>query len=115
MSEPRIDAITRSLARGLPRRRLLDTASRGLAALVVGLPPIASASASCRKLGRTCRANGDCCRGSACRGGVCRCKRHWSSCGGDDKCFPLLLDPRNCGTCGNICLLGAICESGTCL
>lgn len=108
-----IATAARSVAGASSRRRLLGASSGGLAALLGALLP-GPATASCRKLGRTCQTNGACCRGATCIDQHCRCRRHWDTCG-TDKCFPLLLDPRNCGTCGNICLNGALCQDGTCV
>lgn len=113
MAASRLDTAARSPAAASSRRRLLGAASGGLAALIGALRPV-PAAASCRKLGRTCQTNGACCRGATCIDQRCRCRRHWDTCG-TDKCFPLLLDPRNCGAGGNVCLLGAICQDGTCV
>ena len=113
MTEARIDTLARSAAVGWSRRRILGAATVGLAALLGRLQSRDSAAASCRKLGRTCRTNGACCRGATCVNGYCRCRRDWATCG-TDKCFPLRHDDRNCGACGNVCLLGATCVDGTC-
>jgi hypothetical protein len=110
MHEQRIDRIARHLVGTLGRRRVAGGLS---AALIGGLLLPASVVALCRPLGSACQATGQCCAYMVCRDHHCRCRRNWDNCG-TDKCFPLLVDPRNCGACGNFCPLGATCVDGAC-
>ena len=108
----RIDVLARLVAGGWPRRRLLGGLAAGLAAPLLGRFG-GRAAAACKKVGRPCDRNGDCCAGAECRGGKCRCKTGRNECAG--KCFNLDTDETRCGTCSRRCGAGETCCGGACV
>jgi hypothetical protein len=111
MDEHRFDALARTLAAGMPRRRALGATVAGVAASVFGSTP--RALAACKKVGRRCDKNKDCCDGAECRGEDCRCKNGRDECAG--KCFNFDTDERHCGACDNACAAGEACCAGACV
>jgi DNA-binding beta-propeller fold protein YncE len=111
-----IDRLARQLAAGVPRRRA--------AALLVGasvaplLWPPHDAAAKCKKVGKKCDKNKDCCDGATCKGdsknkkGKCRCKGSKQEC--DKECVDLDTDDQHCGACNNVCTVAASCQNGAC-
>jgi hypothetical protein len=84
-------------------------------ALAAALLNHESAAAGCKKVGKKCDRNKDCCDGARCKGGKngkCRCKGGFSTC--NKKCHDLNQDDRNCGACGNTCLAPNKCCDGEC-
>ena len=78
-----------------------------------------SVAAGCKKAGRKCDKNKDCCDGARCKGdrkdkkGKCRCKSGRKECGG--KCKNLDTDANHCGSCNNACpSFLRECIAGTC-
>jgi hypothetical protein len=105
------EILTRRLAGEQPRRRFMD----GLMGIVVAgalLPR--SAEAGCKKIGKNCDKNSDCCDGATCKGKKCKCKSGYDDCDGNGKCERVTNDDANCGACENICPDGENCRDGTC-
>jgi len=116
MTESRIDTVAKSLARGLPRRRLLGGLGGGAitAAALLGLPRSALV---CQEVGRPCDAASGCCDGATCEDGACRCAAGRNGCGGG-RCVDHDRDAKHCGRCGKSCI-GATarrtCCGGACV
>jgi hypothetical protein len=111
MNERRFDTIARGLAGPLPRRPLIGVLAGALTAAWV-LPEQALA---CKKVGRKCDKNKDCCDGARCKGGKngkCRCKGGFTKCG--KQCYNLDKDEQHCGACDNACAEGDSCIDGSC-
>ena len=70
------------------------------------------AQTDCKKVGRNCDRNGDCCPGAECRGGECRCKDGREECNGE--CFHLDRDEDHCGACDSACSADETCCDGAC-
>ena len=107
------DGFTRFLTTGRSRR--------GTLAVLAGAVPLRGgareAQAACKKVGRKCDKNMDCCQGAKCKGGRrgrCRCKSGWEECDGDGRCANLDNDLNNCGACGTACLFPDACCDGVC-
>lgn len=141
MDGQRFDALTRMLAVGATRRRVLGLAAGLLASLTVGARPSA-ADGSCGDTcddARPCSTTtgcGTCCdsvcvnlstdlfncgacgvmcqQGQGCISGGCvaLCAPGLSKCG--EACLDLFADPSNCGFCGNACPEGQDCVRGAC-
>jgi hypothetical protein len=114
MAEHRIEAITRHLATELGRRRFgVGAATSLVATMLVSRPALA-----CKKVGRKCDKNKDCCDHAKCKGdkkdkkGKCRCKSGYKEC--NKRCYDLDKDPQNCGSCGNACVPPDACCDGQC-
>jgi hypothetical protein len=90
----RFDEITKTLARGSTRRRMV----RGLGAAALGAIGVA-------RLGGGVEAA----PGKTCNSPNTRCGR-----GKTATCTDLQTDPNNCGTCGHVCGTGYSCWAGTC-
>jgi hypothetical protein len=97
-----IDSLGRLLATGAPRRRVISSLAAGPPAALLALRGD-QAAAGCKKVGRTCDKNSDCCDGAACKGGECKCKRGFEDCEGNGKCANLDKDRDHCGRCGTAC------------
>ena len=96
MDGNRFDDLTKGLAHGLTRRRLLGAAS----ALAAGVFGARAAQAACPP-GQIENRKGDC----NCPAGTDACP---------NGCFNRKSDPSNCGACGNVCAVGAECVKGEC-
>lgn len=114
MSEPRIDAIARSLTRRLPRRRVMGSLGGGLVA-VAGLRALPKAAAVCQMAGTACDTDIDCCHGATCRSNRCTCSDGWEECEGVGLCVNRDEDAHHCGQCGNACAAGEACRAGECV
>ena len=110
-NERRIDEIARALATALPRRRF----AAGIAAATVASPGGGQfgAAAGCKKVGRRCDEDGDCCDGVRCRQGVCACRGSREEC--DGLCFKLNRDEAHCGACGRACGPDQLCANSRCV
>jgi hypothetical protein len=108
MDANRFDTLARALAasRRTSRKTLLGT---GLGLLLVGHHR--DAAAGCKKVGKKCDKNKDCCDGATCKGKKCKCKSGREECSG--KCFNLDTDAGHCGGC-TACAEGQSCCSGEC-
>lgn len=115
MDSRSFDAFTRHLAGALPRRGALGLATGAIATLYLRQAhPI---EAGCKKVGKKCDKNNDCCDGAKCKGGKkgkCRCKSGRQDCDGDGKCENLNTDEVNCGACGVVCIPPNQCCDGVC-
>jgi hypothetical protein len=95
----------------IPRRLLI---AAGAATLLPALGGPESALA-CKKVGKKCDKNKDCCDGARCNGGKrgkCRCKSGRKECG--SKCKNLDNDENHCGSCNTACPEGIPCSGGIC-
>jgi hypothetical protein len=120
MSEPRGEHSLDELAKGLAT----GTLSRGkalrwiggalLGAALASVPGVAWAN-DCRRLGRECRRDSQCCSRNCIRRGddkVCGCPEGKSRCG--DRCVNRETNENHCGSCGNRCDDGEECVGGVC-
>jgi hypothetical protein len=85
-----------------------------LGAALASVPGVAWAN-DCRRLGRECRRDSQCCSRNCVRRGdekVCACPEGKSRCG--DRCVNLDRNENHCGSCGNRCPEGSECVGGTC-
>ena len=111
-----LDELAKGLANG--------TLSRGKAIRLVGGALLGTALASfpgvawandCRRLGRECRRDSQCCSRNCVRRGddkVCGCPEGKSSC--NDRCVNLDRNENHCGSCSNRCVEGQECVGGVC-
>jgi hypothetical protein len=116
MDEQSFDAITRGLTVDVPRRRTIAMLAGAVSSLLArGAPPVAAA---CKKVGKKCDKNKDCCDGAKCEGekrdkkGKCKCKNRFTKC--NKHCYDLDKDDQNCGVCGNACVPPEECCDGEC-
>lgn len=109
---PWLDRLSRSL-------RASSACSRrhvGIAAAVLAFAGQASpdtALAGCKKPGKKCKKNKDCCDGAKCKGKKCRCSNGRATCG--KTCADLQTDLDHCGVCNLACAAGESCQGGTCV
>ncbi len=120
MSQETINRSFDELAKGLAS----GTLSRGKALRLVGGALLGAALASvpgvalandCRRLGRECRRDSQCCSRNCVRRGddkVCACPQGQSRCG--ERCVNLQRNERHCGRCSNRCDEGEQCVDGVC-
>src|SRR5918998_4785331 len=111
-----LDELAKGLASG--------TLSRGKAIRLVGGALLGAALASfpgvayaddCRRLGRECRRDSQCCSRNCVRRGdnkVCGCPEGKTRC--KDRCVNLQTNERHCGECFNRCEEGEECVDGEC-
>jgi DNA-binding beta-propeller fold protein YncE len=107
-----LDIFARQLARTLPRRPAIGVLT-GLLSIGLTRPQPALA---CKKVGKKCDKNKDCCDGARCKGGKnskCKCKNGFTKC--DKKCYDLDKDEKRCGSCNTACAPGATCQNGACV
>ena len=121
MVDDKFDAWVRGLSASPSRRSLLQLVTgTALGALPAALFDRKSAHAGCKKVGKKCDKNKDCCDGARCEGdkkdkkGKCRCKAGLKDCPGENACKNLDADENHCGSCGNQCAAGEVCCSGAC-
>jgi hypothetical protein len=105
-----LDRLARDMTRAEPRRSILGGASGLVAALLLPRQVFA-----CKKLGKTCSKDKDCCDGAKCKHDKCKCKTSWKDCDGDGKCEDLDADNDNCGACGATCPFLQACCDGVCV
>ena len=121
MSELRGEYSLDELAKGLAT----GTLSRGkairwmggalLGAALASVPGVAWAD-DCRRLGRECRRDSQCCSRNCIRRGddkVCACPEGKNRCG--DRCVNLDRNERHCGECFNRCADGEECVDSECV
>jgi DNA-binding beta-propeller fold protein YncE len=111
MESRRFETFTRILADSHPRRWIVGSLLSAISTTLVA-PGIALA---CKKVGKKCDKNNDCCDGARCKGGKngkCRCKSGFSKCG--NTCFDLDKDEKRCGSCNTTCASAATCQNGVC-
>jgi hypothetical protein len=113
MDEPRIDVIAKRLSAGFSRRRVVGGLSGGLAAVGALLRPKPAPAGGCKKVGKLCDKNQDCCDHAECKGGECKCKSGWKECGGG-VCVNRDTDESHCGHCGTVCGEDEVCDGGEC-
>jgi len=110
MDSQLFDDLARRLAPELPRRGVLALLIGAVSPLLPGgASPVA---AGCKKVGKKCDKNKDCCNKARCRGKKCKCKSGFDECGG--KCFDLDTSENHCGTCNTVCASGQSCVAGVC-
>jgi hypothetical protein len=114
MDAQSFDALTRRFTTELPRRGALAVMTGAVfSSLVLGrASPVA---AGCKKVGKKCEKNKDCCDGAKCKKDKCKCKSGRQECGG--KCYYLDRDENHCGNCNIQCekAEGEICSNGNCV
>ncbi len=111
MDEQSFDAFTRGLTAIVPRRRTIALLAGVVSPLLTpGASPVAAA---CKKVGKKCDKNKDCCDGARCGGKKCKCKSGFSKC--NKKCYDLDQDENHCGACDNACAPAATCIDGACV
>jgi Stigma-specific protein, Stig1 len=87
-----------------------------LGAALASFPGVAWADDDCRRLGRECRRDSQCCSRNCIRRGddkVCACPTGQSRCG--DRCVNLKTNERHCGSCSNACGSNQTCCNGNCV
>ena len=111
-----LDVLAKGLASG--------TVSRGKAIRLVGGALLGAALASfpglawaddCKRLGRECRRDSQCCSRNCVRRGddkVCACPEGQTRC--NDRCVNRQTNERHCGRCFNRCAEGEQCVDGAC-
>ena len=119
MDYERFDDLTRALATGTSRRRVL----RGLVGSALGgalsLVGLEAMAANCRLIGQRCNDAHSCCKGAICTAkGVCRCNkdRGFLSCNGDGTtCVNTNNSEEHCGACNSPCGANEVCQGGQCV
>jgi Stigma-specific protein, Stig1 len=115
------DELAKGLATGtLSRGKALRWMGGALlGAALASVPGVAWAN-DCRRLGRGCRRDSQCCSGNCIRRGddkVCGCREGQTLCKkprGDGRCVNLKTNERHCGECFNRCPQGQECVDGVC-
>ncbi len=125
MSQQTTNCYFDELAKGLAT----GTLSRGKALRLMGVALVGGALASipgiawadgCRRLGRECSRDSQCCSSNCIRRGddkVCGCRAGQTLCKkprGEGRCVNLQANERHCGSCFNRCAEGQECVDGTC-
>ncbi len=116
MDASRFDTVVKEISAS--RRYTFKAILSGAVAALVSLQHSDQAAANCKKVGRKCERNNDCCNGATCKGGQngkCRCKNGFDDCDGDGRCESLADDPANCGACGVICGANTSCCDSVCI
>jgi hypothetical protein len=110
------DELAKGLATGaVSRRKALRWMGGALVgATLASVPGVAWAN-DCRRLGRECRRDPQCCSKNCIRRGddkVCSCPTGQTRC--NDRCVNLKRNERHCGACFNRCLERSECAGGVC-
>ena len=116
MNQGRFDELAKGLATGtLSRGKAIRWMGGALlGAALTSVPGVAWAN-DCRRLGRECRRDSQCCSRNCIRRGddkVCGCPTGQTRC--NDRCVNLKRNERHCGTCFNRCAEGDECVDGMC-
>jgi len=110
------DELTKGLATGAVSRRKALRWMGGalLGAALASVPGVAWAN-DCRRLGRECRRDSQCCSKNCIRRGddkVCGCPQGQTRC--NDRCVNRQINERHCGSCFNRCAEEQECVGGVC-
>jgi hypothetical protein len=116
------DELAKGLATGtLSRGKALRWMGGALlGAALASFPGMAWANDDCRRLGRECRRDSQCCSRNCVRRGddkVCACPEGQTLCKkprGEGRCVNLQTNERHCGSCFNRCAEGEQCVNGVC-
>src|SRR5215203_3363282 len=116
MNQERLDQLAKGLATGAVSRRKALRWMGGalLGAALASVPGVAWAN-DCRRLGRECRRDSQCCSKNCIRRGddkVCGCPEGKSRCG--LRCVNLKTNEDHCGECFNRCDEGQECVDSVC-
>jgi hypothetical protein len=111
------DELAKGLATGaISRRKALRWMGGALiGAALASFPGVAWAN-DCRRLGRECRRDSQCCSRRCIRRGddkVCACPQGQSRCG--DRCVNLKTNENHCGSCAKRCGSNQTCCNGNCV
>jgi hypothetical protein len=114
--EHSLDELAKGLATGtLSRGKAIRWMGGALlGAALASIPGVAWAN-DCRRLGRECRRDSQCCSRNCVRRGddkVCGCPEGQDRC--NDRCVNLNTNERHCGECFNRCAAGEECVGGEC-
>lgn len=118
MDDRTFDGLTKALASGTSRRRLVKGVLAGAvggAVSLAGTFGVREAAAVCKAYGQTCVAGAECCTGFCAATKRCRCPAGTGFCNG--ACQPASAfqsDPNNCGGCNNRCASTGTCTNGIC-
>lgn len=110
MEGARFDSLTHALISS--RRGNVKALLGGVLGMLLASRAGEQAMAGCKKEGKKCDKNKDCCDGATCKGKKCRCKSGLNECGG--KCFDFDKDEQHCGSCTTACAAGESCVAGVC-
>jgi hypothetical protein len=116
-TEHSLDELAKGLATGhLSRGKALRWMGGALlGAALASVPGVALADDDCRRLGRECRRDSQCCSRNCVRRGddkVCACPEGKSRCG--ERCVNRKRNENHCGECFNRCDEGEECVRGEC-
>jgi hypothetical protein len=110
------DDLARGLADGsLTRGKALRLMGAALVGGALASLPGAALADDCRRFGRRCRRDSQCCSRNCVRRGddkVCGCPEGQRRC--NDRCVNLDRNENHCGSCGNRCAPGEECDNGEC-
>ena len=117
-TEHSLDELAKGLATGtLSRGKAIRWMGGALlGAVLASLPGVAWANDDCRRLGRECRRDSQCCSRNCVRRGddkVCGCPTGQSRCG--DRCVNLKTNEGHCGSCSERCGTNQTCCNGNCV
>jgi Stigma-specific protein, Stig1 len=117
-TEHSLDELAKELASGtLSRGKAIRWMGGALlGAALASLPGVALADDDCRRLGRECRRDSQCCSRNCIRRGddkVCACPEGQSRCG--DRCVNLKTNEGHCGSCSERCATNQTCCNGNCV
>ena len=111
-----LDELAKGLATGtLSRGKALRWMGGALLGAALASVPGMAWADDCRRLGRECRRDSQCCSRNCVRRGddkVCRCPEGQTRCG--DRCVNRQTNERHCGECFNRCADGEKCVEGEC-
>ena len=114
--EHSFDELAKGLATGtLSRGKALRWMGGALLGAVLASVPGVAWANDCRRLGRECRRDSQCCSRNCVRRGddkVCGCPKGQSRC--KDRCVNLQKNENHCGECFNRCAEGEECVEGKC-
>src|SRR5918994_1522513 len=116
-TESSLDELAKGLATGtLSRGKAIRWMGGALlGAALASVPGVAWANDDCRRLGRECRRDSQCCSRNCVRRGddkVCACPEGQTRC--NDRCVNLDRNDNHCGECFNRCAEGVECMDGEC-
>jgi hypothetical protein len=112
-----LDELAKGLATGtLSRGKAIRWMGGALlGAALASFPGVAWADDDCRRLGRECRRDSQCCSRNCIRRGddkVCGCPEGQTRC--NDRCVNLQRNENHCGRCFNRCQTDQTCVGGVC-